>query len=361
MPKDKDTSACYINPSQLGGIDRYTIDDGPGRGVRCLCINTGAGLRYRILLDRGCDIDQAFFNQHSLSFLTHQGVVAPSPARNRGAEWLKGFPGGLLTSCGPFNVGRATTDNGEELGLHGTHSNTPAELEAVYQPSGNRTLMAVVARLRYGKLFGPCLDLKRTISSQLGLNRIDITDEFQNAGNQDVPHAWLLHINFGYPLLDEGSEFCYRAAKVDPVDKPEAQKRFAKGGKYKLVPAPLESHRGNTEAVAYLYPEKLDATGMTRVGLINRRLNLGVAIQYNVKDFPRCVHWQHFGPREYVAALEPANAGVVGRDKDRAQGWLETLPAGGRKIYRYSIEALCDRKALTELARLNSPNAARAG
>src|SRR3954468_799843 len=124
----------FINPAQLGGIDAYVIDDGPGRGVRALCVNTGGGLRYRVLVDRGLDIDHAFHNQHSLAFLTHGGVTSPSRAYDRGIDWLASFPGGLLTTCGPFNVGSPGEDQGEEYPLHGHHSNTPATIESVIQP-----------------------------------------------------------------------------------------------------------------------------------------------------------------------------------------------------------------------------------
>src|ERR1051326_3001587 len=154
-----------INPHQLAGIESYILDHGESRGVRARWVNTGAGLRYRILADRGLDIDQAFFNQHSLTFLTHKGPTPPSRALDRGADWLKGFPGGLLTSCGPFNIGPPTTDQGEELGLHGTHSNTPANIEIIVQPDIRRgkTAMSVTGTVKYGKLFGPCVELRRTI------------------------------------------------------------------------------------------------------------------------------------------------------------------------------------------------------
>src|ERR671914_626425 len=112
------TQHYFVNPAQVGGIESYVIDEGAGRGVRALCVNTGGGLRYRVLVDRGLDVDQAFFNQHSLSFLTHGGVTRPSRAYDRGIDWLASFPGGLLTSCGPFNIGAPATDAGEELGLH---------------------------------------------------------------------------------------------------------------------------------------------------------------------------------------------------------------------------------------------------
>src|SRR3954469_12428667 len=100
IPSDR-----LINVSQIGGIERYTIDDGQGRGVRALCVNTGAGLRYRVLVDRGLDIDHAFHNQHSLVFLSHKGVTAPSRAYDPGLGWLHSFPCGLLTTCGPNWIG----------------------------------------------------------------------------------------------------------------------------------------------------------------------------------------------------------------------------------------------------------------
>ena len=80
--------------------------------------------------------------------------------------------------------------------------------------------MSVTGVLRYGPLFGPNLTLRRTIRSTLGRNAIDVTDEFFNAGNQAVPHAWLLHINFGYPLVDAGAEFCYDA-EGRPAGQPD--------------------------------------------------------------------------------------------------------------------------------------------
>src|SRR4051812_42652015 len=152
LPPSFDTNK-FINTSQIGGIDAYTIDEGAGRGVRALCVNTGGGLRYRVLVDRGLDIDRAFVNQHSLVFLTHKGVTPPTRALDRGLDWLKGYPSGLLTSCGPFNIGRAGEDVGEELGLHGEHSYTAAEVESVVQPDvrRGRLEMSVTGVVRYGK------------------------------------------------------------------------------------------------------------------------------------------------------------------------------------------------------------------
>jgi hypothetical protein len=347
----------FINPGQIGGIEAYTFDNGPARGTRALWVNTGGGLRYRILPDRGLDIDQAFFNQHSLTFLAYKGVTPPqAEALRHGADWLRGFGVGLLTSCGPTNAGGPATDNGETVGLHGPHSGTAASVESVVQPDvrAGKLEMSVTAVVRYGAFYGPCVELRRTISSRLGENVIDVRDEFFNAGNEDQPHAWLLHVNFGYPLCDAGSVFCYDAEKIEPLDDPAAQKYFGAGdGAYKRVPAPLKEHHGQNSVVAYLYPKAVNAAGDVTVGVVNERLGFGVALHYNAREFARCGNWQHWGEHEYVGALEPMTGGVEGRDKDRAKGWLLNLPAGGRRSYRYKIEVVSDEAGMGRLLALN--------
>ena len=345
----------FINAAQVGGIEAYTLDEGPARGVRALCVNTGGGLRYRALADRGLDIDQAFLHQHSLAFLTHKGPTAPTRGLDRGLDWLKGFPGGLLTSCGPFNVGPPGEDAGEELGLHGPHSNTAATIESVVQPDphAGRNEMSITGIVRYGALYGPCLQLRRTIRSTLGLNLISITDEFTNAGNQPVPHAWLLHINFGYPLVDAGSEVCVDSPKVEPTDAPESVARFKQGVDYKRLPGPQETHRGANSAVGYFFPRPTDAAGNATVGLVNTKLSIAAAIHYNTKQFPRVGNWQHFGAGEYVTALEPMNGTVAGRAEDRRRGLLDQIEPGQRKLYAYQIEAVTDPSRIESLRSLN--------
>jgi hypothetical protein len=345
----------FINARQAGGIEQYVIDDGAGRGVRALCVSTGGGLRYRVLVDRGFDIDHAFFNEQSLAFLSHQGVTPPAQGLERGVDWLHTFPGGLLTSCGPFNVGPPGDDNGEALPLHGTHSNTAATVESVIQPDphAGRLEIAATARLRYGRLFGPNVELRRTIRSALGLNVIDVTDEFTNAGNQPVPHAWLLHINFGYPLVDAGAELCYDATKVEPRNEPGSVARFGDVASSKQVPDVLQEHRGGAETFAYLWPRPAGDDGSATVAIVNRQRGFAVAVHYNTKEFPRCGNWQHFGPGEYVTALEPMNGTVDGRRKDRERGILDTIEPAGRKTYRYQIEVVTGREGIETLRALN--------
>lgn len=88
------------NHHQVGGIETAILDNGQSKGVRIAWINTGSGLRYKVVLDRAMDIADAFFNQNCLSWISHTGVTPPNPAAMFGMEWLKTFGGGLLVTCG---------------------------------------------------------------------------------------------------------------------------------------------------------------------------------------------------------------------------------------------------------------------
>ena len=57
------------NATHAGGIETSVLDNGPARGTRIAWINTGAGLRYKVVLDRAMDIADAFYNQYSISWL----------------------------------------------------------------------------------------------------------------------------------------------------------------------------------------------------------------------------------------------------------------------------------------------------
>jgi len=343
----------FIHPAQVGGIESYTIDEGEGRGVRALLVNTGGGLRYRVLVDRGMDIDQAFFNEKSLAFLSHKGVTPPTRALDTGLGWLKGWPAGLLTSCGPMNIASPCNDAGEELGLHGTHSHTAASIESVIQPDphAGETALRMVGRLRYGKMFGPNLTMKRTITSQLGSNVISIEDHFHNAGNTELPHAWLLHINLGYPLVDEGAKIVCPTDRIEARSDPKSQAYFTSKDAL-TAPAPLDGHSGSGEVVAYLFPKALTSDGQTTVALVNEKLGLALAVHYNTREFGRCGSWQHWGLREYVTGIEPMNGTVEGRDKDRARGVLDSLKAGERREYRYQLEVVTEPDQIKSLLRM---------
>ena len=177
------------NPAQLGGIETAVLDNGAGRGMRVAWINTGTGLRYKVVLDRGMDIADAFFNQNSLAWLSHGGFTAPQPLSNQKLDWLRTFGGGLLTTCGLSHVGGPETDEFGERGIHGYISNQPAQLEAIAQPDPvlGKLDFSITGLMRETTVFGPSLELRRTLSGTLGSPVIHIRDEVTNRANTPAP------------------------------------------------------------------------------------------------------------------------------------------------------------------------------
>ncbi len=49
------------NHLQIGGIETSVLDNGYGKGARIAHINTGTPLRYKVVIDRGLDIADAFY------------------------------------------------------------------------------------------------------------------------------------------------------------------------------------------------------------------------------------------------------------------------------------------------------------
>jgi hypothetical protein len=122
------------NISQIGGIETSVLDNGAGRGTRIAWINTGSGLRYKVVIDRVMDVADAFFNNYCLSWINETGITPPSFFPDRGIDWLRTFGGGLFITCGLSHIGGPESDEYEERGVHGKISHVPAEIISIQQP-----------------------------------------------------------------------------------------------------------------------------------------------------------------------------------------------------------------------------------
>ncbi len=328
------------NPAQLGGIETAVLDNGAGRGTRVAWINTGTGLRYKVVLDRAMDLAEAFYNQHSLAWLSHSGITAPQPFTDRGLDWLRTFNGGLLTTCGLTHVGGPERDEFGERGIHGKISNIPAQVESILQPdpvAGNLA-MSITGRMRETTVFGPSLELKRTISGTLGQPTIRIQDEVTNRANTPAPHMILYHFNFGWPLVDEGTRLLWRGDwQAKGGDTNSAI--FRKENDFRTCSAPLDAHRGSSEAVAFI-DAATDASGRCTAGLYNAGLGLAVALRFQKAQLPWLINWQHWGPGEYVTGLEPATHPPIGQATAREQRSLIFLEPGESRSYDLELEVL---------------------
>jgi hypothetical protein len=63
---------------QVAGIEPFVLDDGPARGVRACRFRTGSGLSFDVVSDHGMDLGFAEHRGTPLTWLSPNGVVAPS-------------------------------------------------------------------------------------------------------------------------------------------------------------------------------------------------------------------------------------------------------------------------------------------
>ena len=324
------------NVAQVGGIETAVLDNGISRGMRIAWINTGAGLRFKVLLDRAMDIADAAYNQHNLAWLNHAGFTPPQPFSDKGLDWLRTFGGGLVNTCGLSHVGGPEKDAFGERGVHGNISNIPAEIVSIIQPdpeNGNMN-MSITGIIRESKIFGPALELRRTISATLGLPGFHIHDEISNRGNTPAPHMILYHCNFGWPLADKGSQLIWKGKMVTREGND-----FPNGEAFKTCPDTLINHSGNGEEVAIVDIEATE-NGECICGVHNPALELAVAIQFSKQELPWMTNWQHWGKGEYVTGLEPGSHPPIGQSKARENETLIFIAPGKRIQYNLSFKAI---------------------
>ena len=340
--------------SQIGGIETSVLDNGAGRGTRIAWFNTGSGLRFKVVIDRAMDIADAFFNQHSLTWISSVAIVAPQTFSDRGIGWLRTFGGGLLTTCGLTHVGGPESDEYGERGIHDRISNLPAEIESIIQPNlqQGQLEMSMTGKVYQVQVFGPVLELRRTISCTIGQSTIRIHDVVTNRYNSPTPHMLLYHLNLGWPLADVGAEILWKGSWQSREGQAKAR-IFREGHSFRTCSAPLEEHRGGGEEAAFIDISP-DADGQCTCGLHNHKIGLALALHYQKAQLPWMTNWQHWGMGEYVTGLEPGTHPPIGQAEARRQLTLIHLAPGESRTYSLTLEVLDDPGKMKAL--LNNTN-----
>lgn len=326
------------HPLQIGGIETSVLDNGAGRGVRIAWINTGSGLRYKVVIDRGLDIAEAFYNQHGLAWISRAGIRPPEQAAMSGMEWLRNWGGGLVTTCGISYMGSPESDEFGERGLHGRISNIPAEIISVNQPDPQNGQLdfSISGIVRESRVFGPHLELERTISGTLGIPEIHISDRVTNRGNEPAPHMLLYHCNMGWPLIDAGTRLNWTGTWKSRGNKFDDE-IFREGGNFRECQEPMDTHEGGGEACAFIDIDP-DQAGYCHCSAFNPTLGICLEIRFRKDQLPWLINWQHWGKGEYVTALEPGTNLTVGQSKARKDGTLIILAPGESREYELRLK-----------------------
>jgi hypothetical protein len=319
--------------SQLFGIKDYRINGGRADGVRALDVINGSGLEYTVLADRALDIAKLSYKGLNMSYMSKTGIVAPQYFNEKGKGFLRSFYGGFLTTCGLTYMGAPCNDNGDELGLHGRISNTPAEeVSSSTEWKEDSAIMSISGKIRETGVFAENLVLEREIKCAYGENLIYINDTVENIGFNEEPIMILYHFNLGYPLLSSKSYITVPSAGVIPRDND------AKEGmdEYKNFHVPTHGYK---EQVFYHEPVASE-DGNTYAALVNPVQKTAVVIRFNTNQLPKLIEWKMMGEGEYVLGLEPANCYVEGRAKARKDGTLKFIKPGEKKKFNIIVEIL---------------------
>ena len=307
---------------QMAGIRRAELEDGKGRGMRILDVNNGSGLSFTVYPDRGMDIGEAYFKGIPVAWITPNGPVAPQFYDAGGLNWLRSWGGGLLTGCGLMNVGGPNASGGEEHGLHGRLSHTPAgqvNAKAAWDENDIYRI-ELDGEIRVSRVFGKNIFMTRKISTALGENAITIEDTVENQGFRVTPFMLLYHMNFGWPLVDECTTISMPEHKVVPQN----DIAIAGLGEWNRMNEPDPNW---IEQVFY-HQLPADEDGLARVVMTNPKLKLEVTVEYRVAELPYLVQWKQLGQGEYVCGIEPANCFPEGQAAMMKRGILKKLQPG---------------------------------
>lgn len=313
------TRAHVGSRDQLFGVRALRLDDGPERGVRLLDVDTGGGLRFDVLVDRGLDIGRCTYRGVGVAWLSATGHVHPNAYERSGDDWLRGFGGGLLTTCGLQTVGAPSQDGGRTWGLHGDASFLPAS-GVVHEVDAAGQRIVVRGTVRDASALGSVLVLERTIEAEIGGASIRVSDRLLNDGPFDCEYAILYHVNVGYPLLSDATVIEFPGDDiVEPLDDVArlALDRHQRGA----APDP----DGRPEIFLHRF------AGQGRVLVSNPATPIGplrLAVEYSTDQLPLLWQWRYLRERIYVMGIEPATASVEGRAATREAGDLRMLERG---------------------------------
>ena len=332
MDKSYQKKLEYIGDlDQLISLRDSMLAGGFQENVRAMEVNNGGNLSATVLPGRCMDLYQVRYKGQNLNYIAPCGIVAPEYYDAQGFRWLRNFFVGLLTTCGLQHFGSPMTkEDGEELGLHGRIANAPAE-NVKYDRGikGENPTLVLEGTMREARIFGENLTLHRALEFEYGTDSIVLTDTITNHGFGDRQFVYALHLNYGFPLLEEGCQLILDSEKVEP--------REPHAAKY------MDSWQ-QIEAPEYPYPErcyfhqvKQDAQGMAQYTLFNEKRGIGVNVVYSGKDLPFFCEWKMLGKGEYVLGLEPMNVFLDGPKVDQPGCKAPILGPGESKTYKVKL------------------------
>jgi hypothetical protein len=290
-------------------------------GWRALDLRAWGGIDVRLLPDRGLDCFGAWFAGVPLAWVSAVGERGPLAGPLRDDDWLRGFGGGLVATCGLRNVGAPS----EGLGQHGEISHQPArDVRIARWVDGEQVLLSATATVAELSALGHHLELERTWTVRTGEGRLQLVDVTRNLGREPEPAPLLYHVNLGPPLWSPGATLALDARSTTPRDD-DAVEPWDRA--LELVPGARER----------VFEHSLVAGEDGWFSATVESPPTGLRLVLRWRGLPRFHQWVHPAPGIAVLGLEPANCSVLGRAADRAAGTLPVLEPGVERVTRLEV------------------------
>lgn len=312
------------NISQIAGAKRYFLADGRGFGTECVDVRTGSGFEYTVMPGRGMDIGWCGYKGIPISYISKVGASAPAYFTGVKDQWRQCFPGGLLSTCGLGNVGSFCIDENEGIGAqafgqHGRISNQCARNICVSERwDAGVFRIAVSGEVSEAQLRAEHFTLKRTVSSYIGAASLVVEDEITNEDYVDRPCLYLYHMNFGFPILEEGARILTSPMEEYIRNEYSSEDQIAA----RRISAPI--HGMKERLFFYRSGNK---TGRACAAIVTADGNLLVYVRYSAETLPYLTEWKLMAEADYVVGLEAGNCIPKGRAWYREKDALPTLAA----------------------------------
>lgn len=304
-------------------IERFGVPGSP-EPSRVLLSRVLGGFEHEVLASRGLDIGYASWRGVPLSWQSPVSDTRPLD-RPQGDSWLFRFNGGLLTTCGLYNIGQ---DDGVN-GLHGDVSHRPAA-QVTGRSADGRTKIAGTVEVHH--VFGPSVSMRRTITSKAGRTwaRLSVVDVLENTGRVSVPLAMLYHLNFGPPVAVPGTTIAVKsegwefASAVPEVADPS------------LLPEPCERV---VEAVATYRGLETDGDGWAHALISPPDSMLRVDVAWKSHNLPYLHQWVYPTLGRWAFAVEPATAPLFDSAPVSEHADIPLLHPGQKRRHEIMITA----------------------
>lgn len=305
------------NISALAGVRSAQIISGKGDGVKIHEVTSGE-VSFSLAESKNLDMMELKYKGMPLNFTSNVGSVV-----NRGNCDLHKFHflydngGGMLYTAGYANVGSMFGEDETEP-FHGRVRFQPAgNIKIISEWENDEYIVGVQGETREAGLFKQNYNATRKVTTKLGSKEINVSTTIENESYKEQPFMNLLHINCGFPLVEEGAKVyvAYREAEaLNGEAEKDMETRFD-------VVAPDEKY---SESLTMHYLA-CDENGETYAAVYNPKKELGLSISFKIEQYPKLILWKCMGPSDYVLGLLPSTSGLDGQEAERAAGTLRTL------------------------------------